>query len=151
MTELIAAGREKLSTVPSGGGAVAVAVAAPAAGAPAAAAEAKKEEKEESDEEVCCQPDAYAISYAPELIICFFCRIWCSVSSTTNKKKFCFSFRCCLNDSHFAHSICVTYYYYFVLDFNCFESCHLLHTNIVVSFFELRCLFVFNYHLICRL
>ncbi|XP_047973919.1 60S acidic ribosomal protein P2A-like [Salvia hispanica] len=51
MTELIAAGREKLSTVPSGGGAVAVAVAAPAAGAPAAAAEAKKEEKEESDEE----------------------------------------------------------------------------------------------------
>ncbi|XP_042068234.1 60S acidic ribosomal protein P2B-like [Salvia splendens] len=54
ITELIAAGREKLSTVPSGGGAVAV--AAPAGGgggggAPAAAAEAKKEEKVEEKEE----------------------------------------------------------------------------------------------------
>ncbi|KAG6414770.1 hypothetical protein SASPL_122144 [Salvia splendens] len=56
ITELIAAGREKLCTVPSGGG-----VAAPSGGgggAPAAAAEAKKEEKveekEESEGEVSC-------------------------------------------------------------------------------------------------
>ncbi|XP_047973210.1 60S acidic ribosomal protein P2B-like [Salvia hispanica] len=52
ITELIAAGREKLANVPSGGGAVAV--AAPAGGgggAPAAAAEAKKEEKVEEKEE----------------------------------------------------------------------------------------------------
>ncbi|KAL3825790.1 hypothetical protein ACJIZ3_021819 [Penstemon smallii] len=53
ITELIAAGREKLASVPAGGGAVAV--AAPAAGggggvAPAAA-EAKKEEKVEEKEE----------------------------------------------------------------------------------------------------
>ncbi|XP_073055387.1 large ribosomal subunit protein P2-like [Primulina eburnea] len=55
ITELIAAGREKLASVPAGGGggAVAVAVAAPAAGggAPAAAAETKKEEKVEEKEE----------------------------------------------------------------------------------------------------
>ncbi|CAA3016602.1 60S acidic ribosomal P2B-like [Olea europaea subsp. europaea] len=58
ITELIAAGREKLASVPSGGGAVAV--AAPAAGggggAAPAAAETKKEEKveekEESDDEL---------------------------------------------------------------------------------------------------
>ncbi|KDP42715.1 hypothetical protein JCGZ_23655 [Jatropha curcas] len=53
ITELIAAGREKLASVPSGGG-VAVAAAAPAGGAvsaPAAAAEAKKEEKVEEKEE----------------------------------------------------------------------------------------------------
>ncbi len=53
ITELIAAGREKLSSVPSGGGGVAV--AAPAGGgggAPAAAAaESKKEEKVEEKEE----------------------------------------------------------------------------------------------------
>ncbi|KAK6235157.1 hypothetical protein SCA6_010494 [Theobroma cacao] len=51
ITELIAAGREKLASVPSGGGAVAV--AAPAAGGAAAApaAEAKKEEKVEEKEE----------------------------------------------------------------------------------------------------
>lgn len=55
ITELIAAGREKLASVPSGGGAVAV--GAPASGAAAAApaaAETKKvekvEEKEESDD-----------------------------------------------------------------------------------------------------
>ncbi|CAN4098978.1 unnamed protein product [Withania somnifera] len=50
ITELIAAGREKLASVPSGGGAVAV--AAPAGGSAAApAAEEKKEEKvEEKDE-----------------------------------------------------------------------------------------------------
>ncbi|GMY15855.1 60S acidic ribosomal protein P2-like [Fagus crenata] len=54
ITELIAAGREKLSSVPSGGGG-GVAVAAPAGGgggAPAAAAaESKKEEKVEEKEE----------------------------------------------------------------------------------------------------
>jgi large subunit ribosomal protein LP2 len=50
--ELIAQGREKLSSMPVGGGAAAAA-AAPAAGAAAPAAEAKKEEKkkEESEEE----------------------------------------------------------------------------------------------------
>ncbi|OIW08509.1 hypothetical protein TanjilG_03185 [Lupinus angustifolius] len=57
ITELIATGREKLASVPSGGGAVAVA-AAPAGGAAAAApaAEAKEEkkaeEKEESDDDM---------------------------------------------------------------------------------------------------
>ncbi|CAK9153828.1 unnamed protein product [Ilex paraguariensis] len=55
ITELIAAGREKLASVPAGGGA-GIAVAAAAAGgagsAPAApAAEAKKEEKEEEKED----------------------------------------------------------------------------------------------------
>ncbi|CAN4119481.1 unnamed protein product [Withania somnifera] len=55
ITELIAAGREKLASVPSGGGAVAVAV--PAGGGAAAAAEEKKEEKkveekEESDDDM---------------------------------------------------------------------------------------------------
>lgn len=51
VTELIASGREKLASVPSGGG-VAVAVAASGGGAAApAAAEAKKEEKVEEPEE----------------------------------------------------------------------------------------------------
>ena len=57
ITELIAAGREKLASVPSGGGAVAVAAApggGAASGGAAPAAEAKEEkkveEKEESDE-----------------------------------------------------------------------------------------------------
>ncbi|MCD7471232.1 60s acidic ribosomal protein P2 [Datura stramonium] len=56
ITELIAAGREKLASVPSGGGAVAV--SAPAGGGAAApAAEEKKEEKkveekEESDDDM---------------------------------------------------------------------------------------------------
>ncbi|CAA6671165.1 unnamed protein product [Spirodela intermedia] len=51
ITELIASGREKFASVPSGGG-VAVAVAAPAGGGAApAAAEAKKEEKVEEKEE----------------------------------------------------------------------------------------------------
>lgn len=56
ITELIASGREKLASVPSGGG-VAVAASSPSSGggassAPAAAEkkEAKKEEKEESDD-----------------------------------------------------------------------------------------------------
>lgn len=52
ITELIAAGREKLASVPSGGGCVAAAAPAASSGAAApAAAEAKKEEKvEEKDE-----------------------------------------------------------------------------------------------------
>lgn len=51
ITELIAAGREKLASVPAGGGG-AVAVAAPTGGAAAAApAEEKKEEKKEEKEE----------------------------------------------------------------------------------------------------
>ncbi|MCI10054.1 60S acidic ribosomal protein P2B-like [Trifolium medium] len=56
--ELIASGREKLASVPSGGGAVAVS-AAPGGGAGAAAApaaeakeEKKVEEKEESDDDM---------------------------------------------------------------------------------------------------
>ncbi|XP_022767132.1 60S acidic ribosomal protein P2-4-like [Durio zibethinus] len=57
ITELIASGREKLASVPSGGG-VAVAAAAPSAGAAAAPAapetkkEEKVEEKEESDDDM---------------------------------------------------------------------------------------------------
>ncbi|GLT89951.1 hypothetical protein SLE2022_079080 [Rubroshorea leprosula] len=52
ITELIAAGREKLASVPSGGAGVAVAAAAAPAGAAApAAAETKKEEKVEEQEE----------------------------------------------------------------------------------------------------
>ncbi|XP_022743948.1 60S acidic ribosomal protein P2-4-like [Durio zibethinus] len=51
ITELIASGREKLASVPSGGG-VAVAAAAPGAAAAPAAAETKKEEKEESDDDM---------------------------------------------------------------------------------------------------
>lgn len=68
ITELIAAGRKQLASVPSGGGGgVAVASAAPgdggAAAAAPAAAEAKKEEKveekEESDEVSLCFADPY--------------------------------------------------------------------------------------------
>ena len=54
ITELIASGRKKLASVPSGGGGVAVAAAAGGGGgaAPAAAAaESKKEEKVEEKEE----------------------------------------------------------------------------------------------------
>ncbi|KAL3828549.1 hypothetical protein ACJIZ3_017351 [Penstemon smallii] len=52
ITELIAAGREKLASVPAGGGGVAVtAPSGGAAAAPAAAAETKKEEKVEEKEE----------------------------------------------------------------------------------------------------
>ncbi|KAM6551908.1 hypothetical protein CsatB_001716 [Cannabis sativa] len=53
LTELIASGREKLASVPSGGGGGAVAYSAPTGGAaaPAAAAESKKEEKVEEKEE----------------------------------------------------------------------------------------------------
>jgi len=50
--ELIAAGREKLASVPSGGGAAVSVTAAPGGGASApAAAESKKEEKVEEKEE----------------------------------------------------------------------------------------------------
>ncbi|KAK6139903.1 hypothetical protein DH2020_026348 [Rehmannia glutinosa] len=54
ITELIAAGREKLASVPAGGGAVAVAASAAGGGGGAAApaaAETKKEEKVEEKEE----------------------------------------------------------------------------------------------------
>ncbi|KGN46936.1 60S acidic ribosomal protein P2B [Cucumis sativus] len=54
ITELIASGREKLASVPSGGGAIAVSAAAGGAtggGAAAAPAEQKKEEKVEEKEE----------------------------------------------------------------------------------------------------
>ncbi|CAJ1968678.1 unnamed protein product [Sphenostylis stenocarpa] len=53
IVEVIAAGREKLASVPSGGGggAVAVAAAPGGGGAAAPAAEAKKEEKVEEKEE----------------------------------------------------------------------------------------------------
>ncbi|KAL0309560.1 UNVERIFIED_CONTAM: 60S acidic ribosomal protein P2 [Sesamum radiatum] len=54
ITELIAAGREKLASVPAGGGAVAVAASAAGGGGGAAApaaAEPKKEEKVEEKEE----------------------------------------------------------------------------------------------------
>ncbi|XP_042050026.1 60S acidic ribosomal protein P2A-like [Salvia splendens] len=53
ITELIAAGREKLASVPSGGGAIAVSASSGGGGgaAPAAAAESKKEEKVEEKEE----------------------------------------------------------------------------------------------------
>lgn len=52
ITELIASGREKLASVPSGGGGVAVAAATGGGAAPAAAAaESKKEEKVEEKEE----------------------------------------------------------------------------------------------------
>ncbi|CAH2065470.1 unnamed protein product [Thlaspi arvense] len=56
ITELIAAGREKLASVPSGGG-VAVAASPSSGGAASAPAaeekkEAKKEEKEESDDDM---------------------------------------------------------------------------------------------------
>jgi large subunit ribosomal protein LP2 len=54
ITELLAAGREKFASVPSGGGGAAVAAASPTSGGAAPAAESKKEEKvvekEESDD-----------------------------------------------------------------------------------------------------
>ncbi|KAI7725473.1 hypothetical protein M8C21_008025 [Ambrosia artemisiifolia] len=57
ITELIASGREKLASVPSGGGGVAVAAATSDGAAPAAAAaetkkEEKVEEKEDSDDDL---------------------------------------------------------------------------------------------------
>ncbi|CAA0829671.1 Probable monodehydroascorbate reductase-cytoplasmic isoform 4 [Striga hermonthica] len=51
ITELIAAGREKLASVPAGGGAVAVASSAAGSAAAPAVAETKKEEKVEEKEE----------------------------------------------------------------------------------------------------
>jgi large subunit ribosomal protein LP2 len=53
IAELIAAGREKLQSVPSGGGAAAAAPAAGGAAPAAAKAEAKKEEPSEEDEVRC--------------------------------------------------------------------------------------------------
>ncbi|KQJ93927.1 60S acidic ribosomal protein P2A [Brachypodium distachyon] len=57
IVELLAAGREKFASVPSGGGGVAVAAAAPASGCAGAAPAAEKkvekvEEKEESDDDM---------------------------------------------------------------------------------------------------
>ncbi|GBG00251.1 60S acidic ribosomal protein [Raphidocelis subcapitata] len=52
IAELIAAGREKLQSVPSGGGAVAAAPAAGGAAPAAGKAEAKKEEPSEEDEDM---------------------------------------------------------------------------------------------------
>ena len=108
ITELIASGREKLASVPSGGGA-AVAVAAPGGGGAAApaAAEPKKEEKVEEKEEsddvrlllLFLNSNIFlgkiTIIYHLDWPFClvyltccflfclfFFCRIWVSVSLT---------------------------------------------------------------------
>ncbi|CAL4901024.1 unnamed protein product [Urochloa decumbens] len=51
ITEVIAAGREKFASVPSGGGAIAAGAPVAAAGGAAPAEEAKKEEKVEEKEE----------------------------------------------------------------------------------------------------
>ncbi|KAJ1263139.1 hypothetical protein BS78_09G161600 [Paspalum vaginatum] len=51
ITEVIAAGREKFASVPSGGGAIAVGAPAAAAGGGSAPAEEAKEEKVEEKEE----------------------------------------------------------------------------------------------------
>lgn len=74
ITELIASGREKLASVPSGGGG-AVAVAAPAGGGAAApaAAEAKKEEKVEEKEE------SDDVSYSWEYVIKIFVGACCGI------------------------------------------------------------------------
>ena len=97
ITELIAAGREKLASVPSGGGGVAVAAAAGgAAPAAAAAAEPKKEEKveekEESDDVSSFIQWLFLVQYLCVNFILFndmffeccitFCRIWDSVYLT---------------------------------------------------------------------
>ena len=50
--QLIAAGTEKLASVPSGGGAAAAPAAGGEAAAPAAEEKKKEEEKEESDEDM---------------------------------------------------------------------------------------------------
>lgn len=110
ITELIASGREKLASVPSGGGAVAV--AAPAGGAagggaaPAAAEkkEEKVEEKEESDD-VSSKPVILRVTHflfymviawsiyimTPKFygsyVLLSFCRTWVSASSI--KQLFC--------------------------------------------------------------
>ena len=93
ITELIASGREKLASVPSGGGG-AVAVAAPAGGggsAAPAAAEAKKEEKVEEKEE------SDDVSYLIKIYICVCCRI-CFVQYyrfiTTQSLRFADTLRC---------------------------------------------------------
>ncbi|KAK2375989.1 60S acidic ribosomal protein family [Trifolium repens] len=72
--ELIASGREKLASVPSGGGAVAVSAApggvAGAAAAPAAEAkeEKKVEEKEESDDDMGFSLDSQSVATPPGVV-----------------------------------------------------------------------------------
>nr|KAJ0210613.1 hypothetical protein LSAT_V11C400201380 [Lactuca sativa] len=92
ITELIASGREKLASVPSGvGGGVAVAATGGSGAAPAAAAaaELKKEEKvvekEESDD-VC---SFISIDLHCLFLNCFFygCMIWDSVCLTEDGMK----------------------------------------------------------------
>ena len=68
--ELIASGREKLASVPSGGGGGAVALSAASGGGAAAAApaaEAKEEKKVEEKEE----SDDVSLSYCTTLACCF--------------------------------------------------------------------------------
>jgi len=82
IAEVIASGREKLASVPSGGGGVAVAAAPASGGAAPAAAEAKKEEKVEEKEE---SDDVSSFSrfilllssfsYSSYFVICF-CYTW---------------------------------------------------------------------------
>jgi len=96
ITELIAAGREKLASVPAGGGAVAVA-AAPVGGAAAGGAaaepakeEKKVEEKEESDDVRFGSLSYFCISNVDYIELAWygilhsltFCRTWVSASST---------------------------------------------------------------------
>lgn len=75
IVEVIAAGREKLASVPSGGGgAVAVAAAPGGGGSAAPAAEAKKEEKEEEKEEsddvsIFCTSSIYSSSLFSVIVI----------------------------------------------------------------------------------
>lgn len=75
ITELIASGREKLASVPSGGGAVAVAAPGAGAGAAApAAAEPKKEEKVEEKEDT--DDVSFSWDYLIKFSICACRRIW---------------------------------------------------------------------------
>jgi large subunit ribosomal protein LP2 len=75
ITEVIAAGRERLSSVPSGGGAIDMgAPAAVAGGGAAPAEEAKKEEKVEEKEE----SDEVSVSHLKQLSACLFGIIICS-------------------------------------------------------------------------
>ncbi|KAL4560802.1 hypothetical protein LXL04_032956 [Taraxacum kok-saghyz] len=101
ITELIASGREKLASVPSGGGGVAVAASAGGGAAPAAAAaaepkkEEKVEEKEESDDVSFLTVFYFSFGFLGlfaffTYVICVFLfRIWDSVFLT---KELCFFF-----------------------------------------------------------
>jgi len=71
ITELIASGREKLASVPSGGGVAVSAGAAPAAGGAAPAAEAKKEEKVEEKEESDDVSDLFLCCYTFSWLVVF--------------------------------------------------------------------------------